>query len=115
MRAPVWLLSAMVCGHLAACDCDYPSVTRARKWADVVFQGRITEIADGVVTFGVARVWKGNIAQVFRMPDLREQAACEGFWPAHLEVGNDLLVYAQKQPPKDPKGQYFTTYALAPI
>lgn len=42
------------------------------------------------------------------MVELREGAACVGFWPAHLKIGNDLVVYAQWQPPGSPDGLYLT-------
>jgi hypothetical protein len=43
------------------------------------------------------------------MPALREAVACLGFWPEHLRVGNDLLVYANWLPPGSRAGDYFTS------
>jgi len=43
------------------------------------------------------------------MPALRETSACIGFWPDLLEVGNDLLVYADRHPPNSKEGAYFTS------
>jgi hypothetical protein len=43
------------------------------------------------------------------MPEFREAAACLGFWPSLLAVGNDLLVYAFRIPPDDPKAEYITS------
>lgn len=92
-----------------ACDCDVPSVAQARKDADVVFRGTVSEINAGTVLFRVSRVWKGAVRRAFTMPELRETSACLGFWPRHLQVGNELLVYANWLPPKAKDGAYFTS------
>ncbi len=41
------------------------------------------------------------------MPEFRETSACIGFSPALLQVGNDLLIYAQYS-----NGAYFTDICL---
>ena len=97
----------------SACSCAAPSVAEAKKYADVVFRGVITEIKDQTVFFHVSRKWKGQVSRTFTMPEFRETSACLGFWPSLLDVGNELLVYAQWLPPKsEPKsegGAYFTS------
>ncbi|MGA3204862.1 MAG: hypothetical protein ABSF12_20405 [Bryobacteraceae bacterium] len=52
----------------------------------------------GIVVFRVSRVWKGDVGPIFEMPALEETSMCVGFWPTHLKVGNDLLVYAVRNP-----------------
>jgi hypothetical protein len=49
-----------------------------------------------VVVFAVDRVWKGKVSQTFEMPAMKEGAACIGFWPSFLKIGNHLLVYAYR-------------------
>jgi hypothetical protein len=92
-----------------ACSCNMPSVQEAKKYADIVFRGTITEIKNGTVFFRVARKWKGNVSRNFPMPEFRETSACLGFWPDFLTVGKDLLVYAQRLPPSSKDGAYFTS------
>src|ERR1700693_567293 len=83
-----------------ACDCSTPTVRNAKKYADIVFRGRITGFRHTdqgqQVIFAVDRVWKGKVPPTFEMAALREGAACIGFWPRFLETGNYLLVYAFK-------------------
>jgi hypothetical protein len=83
-----------------------------RDHSDVVFRGTITALRDSekaagisagfgrdtkkIVIFRVSRVWKGKVGQTFEMPAVEEIAACIGFWPSFLKVGNDLLVYASR-------------------
>lgn len=113
MKESTVKLAFLVCATWSAsvalgCDCAHVSVKQAKKWADVVFRGSITDISGGKVVFRVERVWKGNIGRTFEMPELREEAACIGFWPSQLKVGNDLLVYAKWQPFGSRDGAYFT-------
>jgi hypothetical protein len=85
-----------------ATECDCPSsVGEAKKYADAIFRGTITDIREKTVYFQIARVWKGNVTKVFTMPEVRdsEMNVCVGFLPDHLRVGNDLLVYANRSEP----------------
>ena len=92
--------------HVAsACSCGIPSVDDAMFRADIVFRGTITRIEDHKAFFRVERVWKGKVSRTFAMPALRETSACIGFWPNHLEVGKDLLVFANRHK----GGAYFTS------
>ncbi len=85
---------------VSAFTCITPNVRRARKGAEIIFRGRVTafrQTSEGeVVVFAVDRVWKGKVPRVFEMPALKEGAACIGFWPSLLKIGNYLLVYAYK-------------------
>ncbi len=58
--------------------------------------------------FRVVRVWKGDVRATFDMPEFRETSACLGFWPKHLRVGADLVVYANRLPPGAKDAEYFT-------
>lgn len=96
------------------CACDCPSITveAAKAGAEVVFRGTITALRDSkndlgyfavlgrdtkkIAVFHVSRVWKGEVGETFEMPALEETAACWGFWPSFLKIGNDLLVYASR-------------------
>jgi|SRR5580704_12666199 hypothetical protein len=90
------------------CDCVPISVKQAKNGAGVVFRGTITGISEGKIFFRVDRVWKGDVGRTFEMPEFTEGAACLGFWPALLQVGHGLLVYAWILPgSKD--GAYFTS------
>ncbi len=103
-----FLCAAWSVSAARGCDCAEVSVKEAKKWADVVFRASITDISEGKVFFRVDRVWKGNVGRTFEMPEFREEAACLGFWPTHLKVGNDLLVYAKRMPLGSTDGAYFT-------
>jgi len=94
-----------------ACSCSPTTVDEAKKNADIVFRATITALRDAsngerVAVFHVARVWKGAVSETFEMPAITENSTCVGFWPKHLVVGADLLVYAFKRgsPPA-----YFTS------
>src|ERR1051326_3111726 len=103
------IVGALICLSPAlGCDCAPTSVHQAKKWADIVFRGTITDIANGRVRFRVDRVWKGDVPRFFEMVEFREAAACVGFWPTHLKIGNSLLVYAEWRPPRSPDGLYLT-------
>lgn len=53
-----------------------------------------------VVVFRIERVWKGDISETLEMPAIeRDGGTCLGFSKGLLEVGNELLVYANR-----PKG-----------
>ena len=90
------------------CTCEEPRLKDAKKRAEIVFRGTITEIRDGWIHFRIERVWKGNLPREFLMVDFRETTACVGFWPDHVRAGNDLVVFAYWMPESDPKGAYFT-------
>lgn len=96
-----------VCSAFAAfgCTCSALPVSQQIRGAEVVFRGTITEIREGVVHFRVVRVWKGNVAQTFEMPEFTETSACVGFLPSWLFEGNDLLVFAWRYPGDN---DYFT-------
>jgi hypothetical protein len=103
--------------------------------ADLVFRGKITEvrrILEGlpshriIVQFAVSTVWKGRAARQLTMHTELEQAACWGFWPDLVRVGNDLLVFAVERPahwlqwervagfPKDQKTVFTTSICTNP-
>jgi uncharacterized protein YihD (DUF1040 family) len=110
MRALALLVT--VVGLCAACDCREPSVAAKRNDADLVFRGTIVELRKSTkptnirggfgrdrketVVFRVSRVWKGQVSQMFEMRAIEETAACVGFWPPLLKLGEDLLVYAKR-------------------
>jgi hypothetical protein len=105
----IWVLSAV---SVYGCDCSAPPVQEVINRADVVFRGTIialrpstrplgwndTRDTGKVAVFQVSRVWKGEVGPTFEMPALEELAACWGFWPNLLKVGNDLLVFAFQVP-----------------
>ena len=100
----------VLCGPSTAlaCDCSAPvSVKEAKKHAEVVFRGTITDISEGMAHFRVERVWKGKVGRYFEMDGIPEGSACIGFWPDLLSIGNDLLVYAFRLPDKE--WPYFTS------
>ena len=95
MKMKSFLFLAIGFRMATACSCSPSSVEQSEKSADVIFRGTITDIKDSIVYFQVARAWKGNVGKLFTMPEVRETTGCIGFWPDHLRVGNDLLVYAK--------------------
>ena len=90
------------------CECVPLSMNEAKAMAEVVFRGTITDIRGGKVSFRVDRVWKGNVGRTFDMPDFPESAACIGFVPKWLRVGNDLLVLAWRLHRYPGDNDYFT-------
>jgi hypothetical protein len=108
-RIPLIACAVLSASVAFGCSCVGVSVDDAKKSADLVFRGTITAISGGKIWFRVDRVWRGRVGQTFDMPDFREGAACLGFWPALVKVGNDLLVYAQWLPPGSREGDYFTS------
>ena len=106
-----WLLLlplSIIVPAAQACDCAGQSLSEARKYNDIVFRGTITELRDRKIYFQVQRVWKGKLTRKFAMDDLRETTACLGFWPDHVKLGSDLVVFARWLPEGDPNGGYFT-------
>lgn len=88
-------------GVARACSCAEETVKQAKRQAEIVFRGTITAFKDSgggarVAVFRVSRVWKGKVTERFEMPAFETQAACIGFWPSFLKVGNELLVYAYR-------------------
>jgi hypothetical protein len=103
----VAVLIAISSGLAAACDCETPSVRGAKREADLVFRGTITQFRDSgkgwrIAVFKVSRVWKGDVHETLEMPAIEEGAACFGFAPRLIRGWNDLLVYAtQIEPDSD--------------
>jgi hypothetical protein len=102
----VWL--AWSVPQAFGCDCIAPSVHQAKKGAEVIFRGTITDIHDGKVIFRVNRVWKGDVEQTFEMVDFPE-SGCLGFLNRWLRVGNDLLVFAWRLRRYLNDNEYFTS------
>lgn len=106
MLSRLAILVAMSAGFGIACDCEAPSVSSAKRQADVVFRGTITQFRDSgkgwrIAVFKVSRVWKGDVRETFEMPAIEEGAACFGFAPRLIRGWNDLLVYATRIAPDD--------------
>jgi hypothetical protein len=90
-------------GLVHACECVEPSIKSAKRQSAIVFRGTVIDIRDSgkgykTVVFRVIRVWKGRIGVTLEMPAFADPFAspCVGLWPALLEIGGDLLVYAHK-------------------
>ena len=84
---------------LQACDCIDLGVRKSRQSADVVFRGTVSGFrdyakGDRLAVFRVSRVWKGPVTETFEMLAIESGYACFGFWPGHLRVGNEVLVFA---------------------
>jgi hypothetical protein len=92
------------CASLAqACECIEPSIKNAKRHSDIVFRGTITDMRDTgrgykTVVFRVVRVWKGQVTTTFEMPAFADPftSGCVGLWPALLEIGSDIVVYAHR-------------------
>ena len=83
--------------------------------ADIVFRGTIIDIhgvqtglgpeigvRKRVVVFRVKRVWKGVVGEILEMPAFEHTSGlCWGFPKGLLAVGNELLVYANRQNDSD--------------
>ena len=100
---PKFLLSLSVVFPICAwqCDCVDIGAAQAKRSAEIVFQGMVTDFRDSpdghrVVVFRVSRVWKGHVTATFEMPAI--QGDCIGFYPGLLRTGNELLVFASKLP-----------------
>ena len=109
MRIALCVCLAWSLPRAFGCDCVTPSVRQAKKGAEVVFRGTITDIRDGKVIFRVDRVWKGDVGLTFEMIDFPEAAACLGFMDRWLRVGNDLLVFAWRLHRYPNDNEYFTS------
>ena len=77
------------------------STRKAKRHADVVFRGRIVEFRDTgsgwrKVVFDVDRRWKGDVHRRFEIPAVIESSACIGFYKGQLQIGNELVVFAEK-------------------
>jgi hypothetical protein len=82
------------------CDCYTQDVQQSRKFADVIFEGKIIAFRDSgvdrTVVFNVDRVWKGDVSATFEMLAWDGGNACESFPYCILQIGNQLLVYAHR-------------------
>jgi len=82
-------------------------VSSAKRQADVVFRGTITQFRDSekgyrIAIFKVSRVWKGDVHETFEIPAIEEEGGgCSGFAPRLIRGWNDLLVYATRIAPAD--------------
>ena len=88
------------------CTCVPPTVKEARDRADAVFLGTIKSLtfleprnpgSRVTVEFEVTRVWKGPVTKKFEMRSIVETSFCEGFFRNDLVVGNQLLVFANRE------------------
>jgi hypothetical protein len=108
------LIGALLVTSLGiACTSVAIPVRQARKHADVVFRGAISEYRDSgkgykIAVFQVSRVWKGQAGRVVELSTFPgySDAPCAYFSTTLREVGSDVLVFARKV-----KGQdYLTGY-----
>ena len=124
MAALITCGAVLVSATAYACDCSAPPAHEARNMADAVFRGTVVALRPAtrpigftgvidtgrVAVFQVSRGWKGDVSLTFEMPAHEEAAACWGFSPKLLRVGNDLLVYAYRMPGEiDNGGTMFET------
>ena len=49
-----------------------------------------------IAVFRVTRVWKGEVGTTFEIPAVEETSMCAGFLHHLLDVGADVIVYANK-------------------
>jgi hypothetical protein len=101
VRFSVLLLASMPL--FAQCDDVYISAKQAKHWSEVVFQGTIAGFrgsdVDRTVVFRVSRVWKGRVGLTFEMPAIETGGSlCRAFWNGVLVLGNELVVYASRDP-----------------
>lgn len=75
-----------------ACDCDPPSLERAREQADVIFEGRIQALAEDGATFRITQQWKG-VGDVEEL----EIATGPGTCGIHFREGEVYLVFAHQE------------------
>jgi hypothetical protein len=93
------ILSASL-GPAVAMQCDcIVSDREDKRSAEIVFRGtaiafRQSAKGDRIVVFRVGRVFSGYPTEIFEMPAIEGGAACFGFYPGMLKIGNELLVYA---------------------
>ena len=86
----------------SAMQCDSVSSGREDKHgAEIVFRGTVIAFresakGDRTVVFRVSRVFNGVTKETFEMLAIESGAACFGFYPGMLKVGNELLVYASR-------------------
>lgn len=89
-----------------ACSCRPLSVESAKSDAAIIFSGTVKSIRyvdpqkdwepRVVVTFDVAKVWKGDVPKTFAMYSNAESSMCEGFFQEFLVEGKQLLIYGSK-------------------
>lgn len=107
----VLILAVISISVTLGCSCQAPPVEVAKERAEIIFRGSIIKFRPSakpselaglgkdtkrIAVFRVERVWKGEVGQSFEMSAVEETAACWGFWPSFLKVGNDLLVFAAR-------------------
>lgn len=82
------------------CELVVLSVKSAKKQAEIVFRGSITEVRESEIVFHVDRVWKGRVPAVLVMPKIEwlGTPCMPGFYEGHMWAGTELLVYARKIP-----------------
>ena len=107
-RTSVRLLALFLRGvlPLLACSCRAPTWEQDFAEAAVVFRGSITSVkrvsggpVDRIILrFAVLTTWKGPGGRSVIMHSEIEQAACWGFWPDLVKVGNNVVVFAFEQP-----------------
>ena len=103
-RTCVFFLLAVV--PLWPCSCSAPVWEKDFAESSMVFRGKVsalTKISGAptgriIVRFAVLANWKGAAQDFVTMHTELEQAACWGFGPDLVQVGNDLLVFASEQP-----------------
>ena len=113
-----WLqvLSLSMCLALApqaasACTCAGRSVAEELASADAVFAGTVTNVLEVdshddvepriVVSFEVARAWKGDVGPQFTLHTNYEFSSCSGMWREMAKPGKSLIVFAYRQAGKD--------------
>jgi len=88
---------ALLSLKLTAMQCDCVGSDREdKRGAELVFRGTVIAFQKGdrIVVFRVSRVFNGDPTETFEMPAIEAGAACFGFPPGTLRIGNELLVYA---------------------
>ncbi len=103
------IILAVLVNIVQAC-CLQITVGQAASEADIVFRGTVTEIHDAnrdiltdilqprkrIAVFRVNRVWKGNVGGTVEIP--LPQSDIHPGWGSFATIGNELLVYARKDP-----------------
>lgn len=98
--------------HVAsACTCEARSVAEELAAADAVFAGTVTNVVEVdsredvepriVVSFEVARAWKGDVGPQFTLHTNYEFSSCSGMWREMAKPGESLVVFAYRQAGKE--------------
>ena len=103
MKVRFALLLLTSASLFAQCDDVFISAKQAKHASEVVFQGTVMGFkgfaADRTVVFRVGRVWKGRVGSTFEMPAIETGgSSCRAFWKGVLLLGNELVVYAARDP-----------------